>query len=327
MTSTLDHHPMDPDLHQRLRHWVSESLITPQEADAIEEFESRTATPAAGTGADLTRRVPLVTEALAYLGIALAAAAGAVVVGQRWEDMSPEGRAISVGVAAAVTFIAGYLLRRSEEPAFARLMSVLWLISTGLLAGCAALVAYDILGYRGRVPLAVAGGVTTAFALALYVARPCGGQQLGLFAGLLMLAGTVSTDPSAVATALWAMGVAWTIVGGLGWIRPKRAAFIVGPFVALWAPFAILGGGGDYGMWLGLVTGVALIAASIPLHETVLLGFGVVGSFVFLMRVVMHLFRGTVGVPIALVVTGAAVLVVAIVLARRATRTPPRPVG
>lgn len=52
-------HPTEPKLHTMLQRWVTQSLITPAEADAIEAFEGRETTSA-------QRGVPLLTEALIY---------------------------------------------------------------------------------------------------------------------------------------------------------------------------------------------------------------------------------------------------------------------
>lgn len=123
--------------------------------------------------------------------------------------------------------------------------------------------------------------------------------------------------------ALWGVAAAWTVLGIVGALHPKRVAIVVGPLVALYAPLAA-GQGGDVGMWLGLATGIALVVASVVLHETVLLGFGAIGVFGFTLMVLVRLFGGTAGMPIALFTVGVLVLVVAVVLARRATRTGPR---
>src|SRR3989304_3770281 len=62
------------DLGGRLLRWVDASLITSEQAEAIRAFEEVPAEP---------RRVPLIAEALGYLGAALALAAGAARLGAR----------------------------------------------------------------------------------------------------------------------------------------------------------------------------------------------------------------------------------------------------
>ncbi|HZD78668.1 MAG TPA: hypothetical protein VE646_01325, partial [Actinomycetota bacterium] len=61
-------HLRDEDLRRHLEAWVARELISTEEAEAIRAFEVGTAPS--------PRRVPLVTEVLAYLGAGLAIAAG-----------------------------------------------------------------------------------------------------------------------------------------------------------------------------------------------------------------------------------------------------------
>lgn len=309
---------VDPDLHERLHRWVAASLITPEEADAIQAFEKRR--PESDR-----RRVPLVTEALAYLGAALAAAAAGVLLGDRWDAFTPAIRAACVGSAAAGALVGGYLLRSSDEPAFARLASVLWLIGTGLFAWFAWLISYDVLDQRGRVPTLVMGIATTVLGGILYAARRQGGQQIALFAGILMVAGASMPQETPAALALWGVAAAWTALGIAGILRPRRVALLAGSIVALWVPTA-MGVDGDLGMWLGLMTGIVLVLASVVVHEPVLLGLGAVGVFGYTLRVLVRLFGGTAAMPIALLVAGATVLVIALAFARRASRSATRAV-
>ncbi len=316
MSADLDHRPpMDPTLHAKLLRWVEQSLITPTEADAIETFEARRAEPT-------PRRVPLLTEALAYVGAALAGAAAAVLLGERWNDLTPAVRAASVGTAFVVTLAAGWVLRRNDEPAIARLTSVLWAVATGLFGWLAWLIAYDVLDHRGRVPALVAGVAITALASPLYAMLRKALQQVGLFAGLLTIVGSAFGEGgqgTAVMVPVWIVAVAWVVLGGRGVLPPKRVAFVAGPLVALWAPMAFTNGGEGAGMWLGLATATALIVAGVTMHEPVLLGFGAVGVFGYLIRVLVYLFGDTAGMPVALLVAGAAVLAVAVGFARRSS--------
>jgi hypothetical protein len=316
MTTHLD----DAALHDHLHLWVDASLISPDEADAIETFEHVTQPEAVPT----PRRIPLVTEALAYVGIALAAAAGAVLLGDRWDEFTPAARAISIGASAAVVFLAGLSLLRSQDEAIARLASILWLIATGLLAADAFLIAHDVLDMRGRAPTFVMGVTTTIVGGALYAIRRRGPQQVGLLAGLFMLAGVVSTDLTVAFGAVWVVAVAWVVLGLAHRLPPSWTALVTGAVAALYAPLMMQQGSSHVGMWLGLATGVAFIVASVLLHETVLLAFGAVGAFVYLIQVIARLFGGTAGMPIALLAVGAVVLATAVWLARRSTRTGPR---
>src|SRR3989304_1563167 len=88
------------DLGGRLLRWVDASLITSEQAEAIRAFEEVPAEP---------RRVPLIAEALGYLGAALALAAGIVALGDSWQDLSDAARLGALGGAVVVLPVGGFL--------------------------------------------------------------------------------------------------------------------------------------------------------------------------------------------------------------------------
>ncbi len=315
------HQPIDPALHAKLHRWVAASLITAAEAEAIEDFESRSAPIAA-------RRVPLVTEALAYLGAALAAAAAAVLLGDRWQELAPTVHVAAVGSGAAIALAGGWALRRSEEPAFARTTSVLWFAGTGLVAWLAGLIAGEVLEHGGRVPLLAAAAAATVCGAILFALRRRALQQIALFAGLVALVATAFGEPPSSPTAVWVVGAVWVAAATLGVLRPDRPAAAAGALVALYAPAPLSAAGEGWGLWLGLGTAAALLAMSVWRREPILLGLGGVGLFGYLVAVLADAFGGTAGMPIALLLAGAIVLALALGYARRsgrvATRTAPR---
>ncbi|MGH2579340.1 MAG: DUF2157 domain-containing protein [Actinomycetota bacterium] len=83
-------------------------------------------------------RISLLTEAVGYVGAILVLAGAGVAIAQRWEDLTDGAR---LGLVAGLTLFflgVGYFTRRSTEPAYIRLTSVVWLIGT---AGIAATLA------------------------------------------------------------------------------------------------------------------------------------------------------------------------------------------
>ena len=73
----------------------------------------------------------LLAEALGYVGVVLALAGAAVGLAQGWEDLPVWARLAIPAAATGLLLLGGVLLRRQEEPAFRRLMSVLWVLSVG----------------------------------------------------------------------------------------------------------------------------------------------------------------------------------------------------
>lgn len=312
MPADLDHPPStDRALREQLRRWVDASLISSAEADAIRAFETHVHEVE-------PRRIPMIAEALAYVGASLAAAAGVALLGERWGDLTPGVRMASVSTAFAVAFVGGVLLRgRRGDPAIERFMSVCWGVATGLFGWLAWLLAHDVLELRGSTPVLWCGIAITALGGVLYLFLREGLQQIAVFAGLLTIVGASVAPGTGLALVVWGIGVGWTVLGALDRLPPERAAFICGPLVALWAPIALTDGGQGYGMWLGLATAVGLIVASLGLHQTVLLAFGTIGVFAYVIRVLVRVFGDTAAMPVALLITGAIVVAVAVWLARR----------
>jgi hypothetical protein len=297
-----------PDLHGNVSRWVDAGLITREQADAIEAFE---VVPAA-----LPRRIPLVTEALGYLGAALALAAAAAFLGQSWDEISRSAQLAILAGAAAALWFGGWLLRHADDPAFGRLMSVLWFLSVGVATGF-----FFVLGPEDDVEQAwlVAGIGATVYAGALWLARKEALQLLAAFGGLVItaMAGLVvwmevvpEWQPGML---IWALGLLLVLAAWVGFARPTTAAYAIGSLAAVIGPFI---GPQGWTQFVGLATGAALMALSVGVRRTILLGFGAFAVFVYLLRVAIQYLGHTVGLPLALLVAGVALLVAALVTAR-----------
>lgn len=301
------------DLLEHLERWVGEELITRNEADAIARFEHR-AEPSA-------RRIPLVTEAIGYVGAALLVAAGSALAARFWDELPGAGRLAVLATVTVLLLGLGFAFRGSAEPAFGRLAGVLWLGGTVAAGGTAATAGVIVADLDGREAAIAAGLGAIAVAVPLYAIRRAALQHLALFGAGTLAVGSIFGIPDSVApgVAVWAFGATWTAAGQTGRLPPTRAASALGSLTALIAALTIAATA-DAGLWLGLATAAALLAASVLRHDRVLLGFGVVGLFVFVLDTVARYLGGGAGMAIGLAGAGLAVLAAALLLARRGAR-------
>ena len=120
-TPTEPHDASAEQLHALLREWQGAGLLTPEQVSRIETFEHRrvvVATPVAAppTAAPAvhpqrSKRVPVVAEALGYLGGILGIVGLTLLVTKYWSDMGTSARiGLSAGAAVLLT-IGGFLAR------------------------------------------------------------------------------------------------------------------------------------------------------------------------------------------------------------------------
>ena len=247
----------------------------------------------------------------------------------RWDEIGRPTRVLGAVAIAALTLVAGWLLRRNIEPAIERLAGVLWTLSVGAIAGFVDLLLFDL--PVGRDPADWAGfvvGVTVALCAGLLLAhRPCAPLQLAIYGGIL---GTLGGGMAWAARAGWTwpdanqwwFGVAmvtlsglWIVAGQTVRLQPKNAAMLIGSAGAIWAPqFAFTWMG--FGLLIGVATAVALLVASVWLHRTEMLVLGGLGLFGYLVGAIVHFLSDSIGLPIALLLSGLVLLGVAITMAR-----------
>ena len=305
---------------------------------------------AAGRDAGAKRaeqRISLLTEAVAYLGAILLLAGGVAAVSRQWSRVGSWAHVGILTGAAAFFLLAGFSVRHVREPAMQRLTGVTWLLSVLCAAGAAGYVTYDLIfsftaadQNAGAVTALGVGLAVSAYAAVLWLIRRQALQVAALFGGLVtLICGVIATAAGgravdgaflACALALWAFGLAWAALGWRRYVEPMWAAVPLGALLALVAPAL---GTGPYG-WMyaiAIVTAGAAMAVSVPLQNPVFLGLGSVAMFGYVTSVVVTYFHRSLGVPAALSVAGALILVLAVVTARlmRATRPakPPAPGG
>lgn len=285
----------------------------------------------AAEGKQGTRRISLLTEAVAYIGAILMLAGGLAAVSQQWHSITGWGRVGVLAGAAVFFLLVGIFVRRVHEPAIQRLVDVVWFLSVASFAGAVGFAALDVYGATIAVTaLAVGAGITLSSA-ALWLIRRHALQNFALFTGLIVtICGaifTVDSSASSVvfALVLWGVGLAWA---GLGWRRYVEPLWVTLPSGVLLALVAPSLAAGEYG-WvyaIGIATAAAAMTASVPLHNTPLLALGTLAMFGYVTSVVVRYFHQSLGVPGALAITGVLILGLAAVTARlmRATH-PSRP--
>jgi hypothetical protein len=234
-----------------LSRWVGAGLMSAEQADAIAGFERASLTGPGATGGE--RRVSLLAEALGYVGVVLALAGAAVGLAQGWEDLPLWARLVIPAAATGLLLLGGFLLRRQEEPAFRRLMSVLWVLAVGGLAWTLAVLGVEVIDWDAGVdgePIAlVTAGGCTVLAGVLYLLRRHGLQQAALLASLhallvsSLLVALPDTDPPMwwFAAAIWLLGLAWAALGWSGMVEPGWLAVAFGCAGALVGPAIGLG--------------------------------------------------------------------------------------
>ncbi len=285
----------------------------------------------AAPGKQSSRRISLLTEAVAYIGAILILAGGIAAVGQQWHSITAWGR-VGIFAAIAVLFlVAGIVLRRVREPAIQRLVDVVWFLSVAGAAGAAGFAAYDVYGNTAAVTALAVGAFSTVYSAVLWLLRRHALQDFALFAALIVtICGAIVTidhspPAAAFAIALWVFGLAWV---GLGWQRYVEPLWVTIPSGVILALVAPALAAGEYG-WvypIGIATAAVAMAASVPLRNTPLLGLGALAMFGYVTGVVVRYFHESLGVPGALAITGVLILGLAAVTARlmRAAR-PPKP--
>lgn len=238
--------------------------------------------PADGNGSG-EGHVSLLTDVIAYLGAILILAGGIAAIRQRWHGLSDWGHVTLLVAGAALFLGVGVAVRRIAEAAARRLVEVVWLLSVACAGGATGYAVHDVYGRSAEVTVLLTGLAASLYAAALWSVSNTALQCVALFAGLVVAScGAIATvsrgsaTPMPFALILWAFGLLWMSLGWRSLIGPIWVSAPLGIMLALIAPSIGLH---DHG-WIyaiGIGTAAALMAASVPTRNTVLLAAGAVG--------------------------------------------------
>jgi uncharacterized membrane protein len=301
------------ELDQMLRRWEASGIITAAQAENIRRHE---------TSAPPKQRIPLVAEALGYLGTALVLSAAIALAAQLWSDLTVAVRIALLLAVTALLLLAGWSIRNSVEPAFRRLASFLWLAAVAGAGYLADTVATDALDIETGFSIPI-GAAMTSLAAALWWLRRTAPQLVGVFAGLAFLIAGISDvlggdDPFGIL--LWVVGVVALIATRLEFISPERTAFALSSIAVLvgaqWAAVEFFLDVQGWALALGVASALALQGLSVAWRSLVLLAFGSAGVLLFLPQIVDEYFGEAIGGTTALLVSGVALIVVALVSVR-----------
>jgi uncharacterized membrane protein len=299
-----------------LRRWVDAGLLDTETADAIERFESESR----GAG-----RVGRGMEAVAYLGSVLILVALGILATEFWDEIEPWGRVILSAVVAVVLFVVGLVLGRSEEPAVDRAQTFAWFLTVAAVALTTAVAVIEFVQTGEQYTFLYASVASLVAAVLLWWLRASVLQMvaMGVSAGITvaaLIARIESAPDWAFGLGFAGVGLVWLLLTWLGAFRPTKTSYTLAAIGVLLISFPE----GNTLPWplLGLAAALALMGLSVGLGENVLLGLGVAGLFVYIPMTIFELFGESLGVPVALLITGLALLgvVVATVRLRNATR-------
>jgi hypothetical protein len=312
-------------LDEELARWTAKGAITTQQAEAIRHIEEANEPAPAGT------RIPLVAQALGFLGGALAIIAGIVATSRFWDELSTPARLGLVGTVAVLLVVAGRIVRRGDEPALENLGSFLWVLALGCTAFWTGIAAVDVVKLEGADVATAIGVVCLVAAAGLWQWRPAPLQQVATFAALALTVGSIAGHVEHVGglfigIVLWGLAVVWLVLAWLGVVSPAPIAFATGALLAI-VGGGVVGGEARFGDVLAVATVVAILAASVPTRSMVLLWMGVLGVFQTLPTAITRHFGDSLGAPLILFLVGLSLIGVAVIASRLAPEirsAPPR---
>jgi uncharacterized membrane protein len=313
------------DLDRMLERWTAAGIITADQARAIRATEKR--------DGRTSRAIPSIAEVIAYVGAIFALSSVGFIASEVWEDIALGAQVGLVALMTGVFWIGGWWIQGEGNPIRERLATVLWFISAGGFGWLADLVATDVLDVDNGYALII-GLALSLYAGLLYNYRRTSLQQIALACGV----GFVCAGLSDVAGGddwfgllLWLAGAGWIALTGTGVLNPRRTGFALGAVGVLVGSEAIalnfFESPDAFGLILGLASAAALLYLSVSLSEMVLLGFGTLGLFVFVLHIIGEYLADGLGGPVALLIAGIALLLVALMAVRLKDRAKPGAVG
>lgn len=285
-------------------------------AALLQELDGSVEVPSAARPPE---RAPLgnrLAEAAAYAGAVLIGAAGAVIVGQQWEDLGRPGRVavlagttlvlLGVGVAVAAVRPGGpTLLRRPEQAVRRRLASTALTIAAATAAGTVGNLV------TGTSFVLAAATAVLVLAGAQWLA-PSAVSEAGGLASVVLLAGSIleesdASDPVFLVT-ITAVGLAWAALSWTPVLTVPTLGLALGLSVSLW--------GGGVGAFYGTQPEEGIgIAVLVLLAAGGLAGYVRTGRWplaaaavLALALLVFRLTNDSLGAPVALLLTGLVLL-------------------
>jgi hypothetical protein len=266
-------------------------------------------------------RAPLAAEALGYAGGVLAVAAGIFMVRDLVPGF-PAGAGIALaGVAWVIFGAAGAVLRTATEPAFRRLRSVLWLMSTVSLAAFTGTLAGQVFGFSPASATLLSSAAAAAYGAALWWRTRAVLQHLAVFASTAVLVGTAvyqlgpGTEAWGPGLGIWAWSALWGAAVMRGYLPPAATGYVAtGAGLLAGAQLAMQLAAGPV---LAVVTVAGLLAGGVLLRQAWLVALGAVGVLLVVPQTATRYLPTSAAVPVAIFVTGVVMLGSAVWLARR----------
>lgn len=298
------------DLTKSLQEWVSAGLIDEDQAQAIRSHEE---TPQKET------RVPLVVEALGYVGGLLALVAIIIILAESWDEIGTFAKLGMVGVVAIVVLGLGAYFKTLPNEAAGRLSSFLWVLGTATVALWSGIFADLVLEVPDKAVPLLSSLAGLALALLLYVLSRSSLQQLVLVvavgASLVSASVYLEQNVEGIGLAIWGIGVAWLILAWGEQVPPQTTAYVLGSLIMLVGPLALI----DAVSWaaiLGVLSSVALVTVGVVVRRVVLLGIGGLGLFGYVPAAIFNYFGDSISIAVGLLISSGILLAAALVLAR-----------
>lgn len=307
------------DLDRMLERWTEGGIISADQARAIRAAEEREE--------GVSRAIPVLAEVIAYVGAIFALSAVAFIASQVWPDLAVGQRLGLLALGTGVLWAGGWWMRGGHDPVRRRLVNVLWFLSAGGAGWLADLVATDVWDIENGYGLVV-GLALSLYAGLLYIDRQTSLQQIAVAGGVTFLCAGLSDVAGGddwFGWFLWLAGAGWIVLTRAGVLTPRRTGFALGAAGALAGSeavaFVFFDSPEGWGLALGLTSAAALLYLSVSFAETVLLGFGMAGLFIFLAQIIEEYLADSLGGPLALLITGVALLLSALLAVRLKDRT------
>lgn len=304
------------DLAEVLQRAVAARILSADQAQAVLAAERAREEISRG------RRFPVI-EAVGYLGALLALSGAVILVVQYWRVVPTAGRLALLAAVTATTWLVGTRIGEASGPALIRLRGALWFASSAAGAAFAGQATSDLAHAGDAAVWLLSGATAAASAGLLWRLRERPAQHLACLAGVLMASGGaagLAGGEGPVGLAIAAAGALWAAAGWLSLLPPPVLAMAAGGVAVLAGVGITDGDWSDAAPLLGLAAATVLLAVGVATDRTPLTVVGLAGGFGYLPWTVGHFFADSLGVPLAILLCGTALLAVTLVVLRRPSR-------